>query len=265
MKATRFLIEPTVNLKREIPASGMLVRVIAGAHPSMRLYFDDPGEEQTASQIGQVIRNGGVYFPGDGATFVRFWLRGQTLHGPAASSQERLVLEVIDCATPVVLLNSDQGAGWRFHWVGGANDVTEHLQSTAFSIYQDNAWGATGIIDDPLTADYVPRGYIGGGVQADVPFTVTLLQHLTKNATKKVELARWTASQKTVNDGIDWLYGVSFENGGQPRVDAALTVPLGGSTLLPWPLFGLSISITVGAGAPMENMTWLLYSRGALQ
>lgn len=256
------IVEPTLTLKKTCEYTGQVVRVVSGAWPSLRIYFQDPGTEGVPGEVGMPVVNGECYFPRNTDTFDRFYLRGQTLQAPNSTGdgQERLVLEVFDCVQPVHVLNHGRGAGWKFHYIAGGNSLVEIVPAATSVLYADNQWGATGIIDDPKSFDYVPRGYIGGGITANQSFNVYILQHLTKNATRKCELARWKADALSIVPGDG--YGVSFEMDGQPKVSSVKSVAQSGATLLPWPLFGMTI--VVEAIGDITDLQWLLYSRGAL-
>lgn len=262
MKTRRVVIDATLNMKREIKLQGSLVRVISGAWTSMRISFDrPPSDDPFPTSDASPVVNGECYFPSDKDTFDSIWISNQTLQGPQGfPAGDSLVLEIFDCVTPVVQLNNRAGAGWRFHWVNGFQSVVEIVPTATSILYQDNNWGATGTLDDATGQEFVPRGFIGGGVTANQTFNLYILQHLTKNGTRRCEYARWKADTLSIVGGDG--YGVSFETDGQPKVNSTKTVSQSGATLLPWPLFG--ITIIIEAIGDITDLQFLLYSRGAL-
>lgn len=262
MKARRLVIKPELNKRREFKFEGVAVRVISGAWPLWRISFDaPPSDDPNTLDRASGLCNGAVFFPESGADrFTSFWITTSTLQGNPAIGED-LVLEVLDCATPVYVLNNAQGAGWRYHPVDGETIAFEVSPGTPLQLYVDAAWGATSTIDDTAGVEYIPRGFIGGGVTCDAPFEVQAFQFLNKNGTKLTELARWVCDTQD----LDGNYGVSFETGGIPApLNSAIATPTQPGRLIPWPLYGLKLMLCATDEAtptPIENYTWVLYSR----
>lgn len=242
IRKRRIVVTPTLNMKRQINAGGIAVRVISGAWPSWRITFDGQADAGVnARDSSNQLVNGQVFFPDDGARFDCFFLTTSTLQ-PSAS--EDLVLEIWECVTPVYLLNDGRGAGWRYHPIAGAAVVAEVTTAATATLYADSAWGSTGTVDDVAAVEFFPRCFIGGGLSGDGPLKVHCYQSLNKNFTKSALLASWTAAATDLNG----QYAVSFES----------------TRLVPWPAFGMKLILeATDVGIPIENYTWELYSRGA--
>jgi hypothetical protein len=261
VKSRRVVVASTTSLRREVKVAGSFVKVVAGAWPSMQIAFDKPATDDTfTNERASPLMNGQVYFPRDKDHFDSFWVTSSTKQGPAGGvGGDDLVLEVYECATPVVVLNDGAGRGQRYHHVAGGNDVTSLALNDTLQLYQDNLWGATGPIDTEANQEFLPRALIGGGISCNNKFTIWILQHLNKNATRKAELARWRVDTLSI-DGPSG-YCVSFESGGTSRVDTAVAAPtLVGMGPLAWPMFGLTLLLRADAG-PLNDTQWVLYSR----
>jgi hypothetical protein len=244
VRKQRVIFRPTLNSRHQIKVPGMYVRVISGAWPGWQISFNNPpADDPNTFERADALVNGEAFASNEGERFETFWIVTSTLQGSTAISED-LVLEVIDCATPVWLLNNGKGEGWRYHPIGGATLVAEVTTAATVTLYADAAWGATGTTDDATRVEYVPRGFIGGGISADGPLKVHAFQHLNKNGAQKAELAVWTAAATDLNG----KYAVSFET----------------PSLWAWPMYGLTLVLeATSAGTPIENYTWDLYSRGA--
>lgn len=237
-RSRKIVIPPSLNMRREYKVCGALVRVISGAWGAWKICFDaPPASEANADDQSSRLVNGECFSSSTGPTFQSFWITTSTLQ---AGTSENLILEVFECAEPVVVLNNQRGAGWRYHNLGGAVVVAEITAGNNAVLYSDSAWGATGAIDDSTAVEYIARRFVGGGIQADGPFDAYVMAYLNKNGTKLGQHAKLTATATSV----DGQYSVTFEN---PE--------------LAWPMFGLKLYLVAKGTPDIENYVWNLYSR----
>lgn len=258
MLERRIAIPAEPNMSRRIEGSGLLVKVVAGAHPGQRIWFQNPtGTSSTLGADGLPLVNGETYFPRGNANtdrFTEFWVTGEVLQGPgntaSGNGQENLILEIYDCATPVVVLNDGAGRGSRFHLITQQTTVAtlvpgEGIDATI--LYADNAIGEGSIPSSSKLASWWPRAFIGGGVYADAAFQAVIHQHLDPDGAHRVEMARFTCDTETwtTPSGTHWGFGVSFETQGDPGATNSATAakPVGYLGLLPYPMFGISVLI----------------------
>lgn len=255
VKTSKVLITPANGLTVEVVRSGSAIVCRGGAWPGMRIHFNPPSNENFLGESSEPIINGEAYFSPDGK-FERFWVFCET----APTSGEKLELLVLDCADVVVNLTREVGRGWKQHKVGGANIGSLDVGIGTTTLYADAALGGAGKVNVTDAPHYWPRGYIGGGVQFTTlggTGVVVLYQHLNPNGTRIAEYARFHLDQVDFG-GV--TMSCSFENGAQNHWSSTGTSSRNGPTLLPWPLYGLTVKLTALV-SDLTDIQWLLYER----
>lgn len=255
MNTRRHNIVPPASLVAEVRSGGSVVVCRSGAIAGARVHFTAPTGQGFTGEHSEPLVNGQAYLaPVD--RFDRFWV---TWASPLPTSPESLELLVIDCAQPVVVLNTTKAGGFRSHAVGGAT-IAEIQGPAATTLYTDAAPGQGLFLDSTLSVS-VPRGFIGGGIVADEAIKVTIFARLAPStSTFWCQLAQWECDQ------ADELgkFSASFEFGGQTKFRTTSTFIRSGATLLPWPAFGLRLDVIPLTGGPpvvANNVRWALYER----
>lgn len=255
VKSSKVLLAPATNQTTEVVRSGSVVVCRGGAWPGQRIHFAPPSAQGFQGEQSEPLINGEAYFSPNGK-FERFWIYSET----PPTSGEKIELLVLDCAEPVVNLTREVGRGWKQHKVGGANIASADVGTGEVVLYADTALGAAGQVNVTDTPHYWPRGYIGGGiqfVQASNNAIVTLWQHLNPNGTRLAEICKWDLNQ---NDQRGIYRSCSFEMGGRNNFSSSGTATRNGPGMIPWPLFGLTLTFTPLV-IDATDIQWLLYER----
>lgn len=233
--------------------SGAAVVCRAGGFATHRIHWEAPAAQAQRDEASEPLVTGRAYQPPN-KKFTKFWISCERL----AVAKEDIVLEILDCATPVIVVN-ERPSGYEYHPVISEEPHTEGITEGNGSsiLYRDNPLIlATG----ESAADTNRRlnsthGWISGFASAESRFLIRMFGRATSTATaNKCLLAEFYAD--TTQTWLDNRYSCTFLNGGRSPTSSVVDDTIGKGLLL-WPVWGLEI-IAYRIDADITDLRWSL-------
>jgi len=252
-----YRISPTINLVKEFAGSVSAVKVISGAYPGARIHWSAPTDQEFVGEDSELLVNGECYLAPNGHA-ERFWITWGTT---TPINRADIFLRAYNCASPVIVLNSNPNKGGEAHLVKNAALSLVEVVTGEITLYTDQRGDDTGLDDEDFTIPLC-RGYIGGYLT----LAGAAAQAVTVTAWARVdpllntywsEIARW---ELTAQDRTGTRYSCSLEEGGTSTYRTTATYVRNGPLLLPWPAFGLKLTIQAITG-DFTDLKWSLYER----
>lgn len=253
-----FVVKPQgISTVFPIKAHASVVVCKSGAWPGMRISFRAPTAQNSPSDDSYPMINGEAYTFREG-TFDIFWI---SYPADMPATWDNLVLEVLECATPVILLNNQSGRGWRYKLLSESGNTANLIDTASVDIFADGAPGAGHDLTDTSKATFMPRGYLGGGMRCTVgAFEVHIYQFLNSVGTIQAQLAHWVVN--AVDSAA--IFSMTFESGASRLWDTGIAARAAyGPILIPWPAYGIRIEVKNISGLTFNvgNLKWLIYER----
>jgi len=253
---SHYQITPAASLVKEYKGSMSVLKCVSGAYPGLRVHWEEPTAQPYTGENSEQLVNGEAFIA-PGGHVDSFWITSGAYKPTVAAD---VVFWTLDCASPVVVLNSNPQPGAAAHVLKSENLGLVEVATGLLTPYTDAQPSGTGL-DGTTMSVPISRRYVGGALRATSAaggtLNVALWARVRPNADEWAEFARWDLTQQDLSATY---YSCMFEVGGRSNFSATGTNIRNGPLLLPWPPFGLKLTVQCTVGS-FADVTYALYER----